>query len=70
MEPCWSVSLLIFSGLGVIAALGYLDRSYKVLLRFLQRLAAILTVILAVITKGKYYTKYEADDVIKEDYIA
>lgn len=37
---------------------------------FAAILAAILTIIIAVLTKGKYYSKGAADDIPKEDYIA
>ena len=37
---------------------------------FAAILASILTVIIAVFTKGKYYSKGAVDDVPKEDYIA
>ena len=68
-NPVGVVSLLISSGLGVIAALGYMGSFLQSTAAFFAAiLASLLTVILAIFTKGKYYSKYETDDIIKEDY--
>ncbi|WP_028393828.1 purine-cytosine permease family protein [Bacillus cihuensis] len=70
-NPVGVVSLLIASGLGTIAALGYMGTFLQSTAAFFAAiLAAILTVILAIFTKGKYYNKGEPNDIHKEDYIA
>lgn len=70
-NPVGVVSLLVSSGLGTIAALGYMGSFLQSTAAFFAAiLAAILTVILAIITKGKYYCKFETDDINKEDYVA
>lgn len=70
-NPVGVVSLIIASGLGTIAALGYMGSFLQNTAAFFAAiLAAILTVILAIYTKGKYYLRSEADDIPKEDYIA
>ena len=70
-NPVGVISLLISSGLGVIAAFGYMGSFLQSTAAFFAAiLASLLTVILAIFTKGKYYSKYEADDILKEDYVA
>jgi len=70
-NPVGVISLLISSGLGVIAAFGYMGSILQSTAAFFAAiLASLLTVILAIFTKGKYYSKYEADDILKEDYVA
>ncbi|SFE37154.1 purine-cytosine permease family protein [Alteribacillus iranensis] len=70
-NPVGVVSLLVASGLGTIAALGYMGTFLQSTAAFFAAaLAAILTVILAVSTQGKYYIKTESSDIEKEDYIA
>ena len=70
-NPVEVISLLISSGLGVIAAFGYMGSILQSTAAFFAAiLASLLTVILAIFTKGKYYSKYEADDILKEDYVA
>lgn len=70
-NPVGVVSLLISSGLGMIAAIGYMGTFLQSTAAFFAAiLAGILTVILAIYTKGKYYIKFEPDDIEKEDYIA
>lgn len=70
-NPVGVVSLIISSGLGTFAALGYMGGFLQSTAAFFAAiLAAILTVIIAVLTKGKYYSKGTADDIPKEDYIA
>ncbi len=70
-NPVGVVSLLIASGLGTIAALGYMGAFLQSTAAFFAAiLAAILTVIIAIFTKGKYYYKSEPNDIHKEDRIA
>ena len=70
-NPVGVVSLLISSGLGTIAALGYMGSFLQSTAAFFAAiLAALLTVILAIFTKGKYYSKCETDDIPEEDYVA
>ncbi|WP_156289333.1 purine-cytosine permease family protein [Oceanobacillus salinisoli] len=70
-NPIGVASLLIASGLGTIAALGFMGEFLQSTAAFFAAiLAAILTIILAIYTKGKYYIKREANDIDKEDYIA
>ena len=70
-NPVGVVSLIIASGLGTIAALGYMGSFLQNTAAFFAAiLAAILTVILAIYTKGNYYVKSENDDVPVEDHIA
>jgi purine-cytosine permease-like protein len=70
-NPVGVVPLLAASGLGTIAALGYMGPFLQNTAAFFAAiLAAILTVILAVSTKGKYYVKSKSDDIPEKDYIA
>lgn len=70
-NPVGVVSLLVASGLGTIAALGYTGPFLQSTAAFFAALlAAILTVVLAVTTQGKYYVKKQSDDIPKEDFIA
>ncbi|MBS4177788.1 purine-cytosine permease family protein [Lederbergia citrea] len=70
-NPVGVVSLLISSGLGTVAALGYMGSFLESTAAFFAALlAAILTVMIALLTKGKYYLKSEPDDIPEEDYIA
>lgn len=70
-NPVGVVSLLVASGLGTIAALGFLGEFLQSTAAFLSAiLAAILTVIMAIATKGKYYVKQENQYVDREDFIA
>ena len=70
-NPVGVVSLIVSSGLGTFAALGYMGTFLQSTAAFFAAiLAAILTVFIAVLTKGKYYNKGVADDIPKEDYIA
>lgn len=69
-NPVGVVSLLVSSGLGTIAALGYMGTFLQSTAAFFAAiLAAVLTVILAIFTKGKFYKKGEPHDIHKEDYI-
>ncbi|MFJ7828125.1 purine-cytosine permease family protein [Psychrobacillus sp. NPDC096623] len=70
-NPVGVVSLIVSSILGTFAALGYMGSFLQSTAAFFAAiLAAILTVVIAVSTKGKYYSKGSADDIPKEDYIA
>lgn len=70
-NPVGVVALLISSGLGTFAALGYIGPFLQNTAAFFAAvLAAILTVVLAALTKGKYYMKTEPADVDIEDHIA
>ena len=70
-NPVGTVSLIISSGIGTFAALGYMGGFLQSTAAFFAAiLASILTVVIAMLTKGKYYNKGVADDIPKEDYIA
>ncbi|AXI10902.1 permease [Oceanobacillus zhaokaii] len=70
-NPVGVVSLIVASGLGTIAALGFLGTFLQSTAAFLSAiLASILTVVLAIATKGKYYIKAEDRHIEREDYIA
>src|SRR5699024_2708954 len=67
-NPVGVASLIIASGLGTIAALGFLGTFLQSTAAFFASiLAAILTVVFAVMTKGKYYIKKENKEIEKED---
>ncbi|QUW23556.1 cytosine permease [Sporosarcina sp. Marseille-Q4063] len=69
-NPVGVGALLISSALGTIAALGFMgDFLQSTAAFFAALLAAILTVVIAIFTKGKYYNKSEPNDVHKDDYI-
>ncbi|MFD1064753.1 purine-cytosine permease family protein [Oceanobacillus locisalsi] len=70
-NPVGVASLVIASGLGTVAALGFMGEFLQSTAAFFAAvLASILTVVIAMITKGKYYIKKEAHDIEKGDYIA
>jgi len=70
-NPVGVGALVIASGLGTVAALGFMGSFLESTAAFFAAiLAALLTVIIAVATKGKYYTKHVANDIEKEDYVA
>ncbi|MFC5465701.1 purine-cytosine permease family protein [Lederbergia graminis] len=70
-NPVGVVSLLVSSIVGTIAALGYMGSFLQSTAAFFASiLAAILTVIIALISKGKYYVKKESNDISKEEYVA
>ncbi|MBP1969777.1 purine-cytosine permease-like protein [Virgibacillus natechei] len=70
-NPVGVVALVVASGLGTVAALGYMGTFLQSTAAFFAAvLAAVITVILAVSTKGKYYIKRKNNDVAKEDYVA
>src|SRR5699024_1167004 len=70
-NPVGVVSLIIASSLGTIAALGYMGSFLQNTAAFFAAiLAALLTIVIAVATKGVYYIKEALHDIPKEDYIA
>ncbi|NWQ43437.1 cytosine permease [Bacillus sp. EB106-08-02-XG196] len=70
-NPVGVGSLLIASSLGTVAALGFMGTFLQSTAAFFAAiLASILTIILAISTKGKYYIKEENNDIAKEEYIA
>lgn len=70
-NPVGTVSLVIASVLGTIAALGFMGTFLESTAAFFAAvLASVLTVVMALITKGTYYIHYHAEDIPKEDYIA
>src|SRR5690606_11165708 len=70
-NPVGVAALLISSILGTVAALGFMGPFLQSTAAFFAAiLASIITVILAVATKGKYYIKKEATDIEKEEYVA
>src|SRR5699024_10863996 len=70
-NPVGVASLIIASGLGTIAALGYMGTFLQSTAAFFASLlAALLTVILAVLTKRKYYIKVKANAIPREDHVA
>lgn len=70
-NPVGVASLIIASGLGTIAALGFLGTFLQSTAAFFAAiLAAILTVVIAIMTKGNYYVRSEEVDIDREDYIA
>ncbi|MGI2328493.1 purine-cytosine permease family protein [Planococcus sp. YIM B11945] len=70
-NPVGVISLLVPTALGTIAALGYMGTFLQSTAAFFAAiLAATMTVVLAVLTKGRYYAKKEAMDIPEEDWIA
>ena len=70
-NPVGVGALVISSSLGTVAALGFMGPFLQSTAAFFAALlAAILTVVIAVMTKGKYYIKEKANDIEKEEYIA
>ena len=69
-NPIGVGSLIIASSLGTIAALGFMGEFLQSTAAFFASLlAAIITLMIALYTKGRYYVKEEAHDIPKEDYI-
>ncbi|MER2192164.1 MAG: cytosine permease [Solibacillus sp.] len=69
-NPVGVVSLIVSSIIGSIAAFGYFGVFLQNTAAFLAALLAfVLTIILAVLTKGKYYVKKEAKDISPEECI-
>jgi purine-cytosine permease-like protein len=70
-NPVGVISLIVPTVIGTIAALGYMGTFLQSTAAFFAALmAAILTVILGITTKGRYFMKREANDIPKEDWIA
>ncbi|ASK64473.1 permease [Virgibacillus phasianinus] len=70
-NPVGVGALLISSALGTVAALGFMGSFLQSTAAFFSAvLAAILTIVLAVLTKGKYYLRDKPKDVEEEDMIA
>lgn len=70
-NPVGTVSLILASGLGTIAALGYMGVFLESTAAFFAAvLASLTTIVMAVVTKGRYYLQREPADVPKEDFIA
>lgn len=69
-NPVGTVSLIVSSVIGTIAALGFMGNFLASTAAFFAAiLAAVLTVVLAIATKGRYYIKEEPEDVPEEDFI-
>ncbi|MCG3088239.1 purine-cytosine permease family protein [Sporosarcina cyprini] len=69
-NPVGTISLIVASVLGTIAALGYMGLFLETTAAFFAALlASILTVVIAILTKGKYYLVKEPDDIVDEDKI-
>lgn len=67
-NPVGVASLLIASFLGTLAALGYMGIFLESTAAFFAAvLASILTIIIAIATKGKYYLRREPDNINEED---
>ena len=70
-NPVGVISLTVPTVIGTIAALGYMGTFLQSTAAFFAAMtAAILTVVLGIATKGRYYMKKEAHDIPKEDWIA
>ncbi|SDJ18617.1 purine-cytosine permease family protein [Alteribacillus bidgolensis] len=70
-NPVGVVSLSIPAIVGTIAAFGYMGQFLQNTAAFFAMiLAFILTIIMAIATKGKYYVSKETDDIPEEEYIA
>lgn len=70
-NPVGVIPLITASVLGTIAALGYMGTFLQSTAAFFAAiLASILTVIFAVLTKGKYYSKCQAENKSEKDYLA
>ena len=70
-NPVGVISLVVASTLGTIAALGYMGSFLQSTATFLAAiLAGILTVIIAIMTKGKFYVRHKVKDIPADDYIS
>lgn len=70
-NPVGVVSLIAASAFGTIAASGYMGIFLQSTAAFFAALlAALLTVIIAVYTKGKYYLEHEPNDITPDDKLA
>lgn len=69
-NPVGTVSLIVASVIGTIAALGYMGLFLETTAAFFAALlASILTVVIAMMTKGKYYLLEEPEDIVQDDKI-
>ena len=70
-NPVGVVAFIVASLLGSIAGFGYMGTFLENTSAFFSFIIAfIVTIIMAVATKGKYYVREEAKDVPEEEYIA
>lgn len=70
-NPVGVVSLIVSSIIGSIAAFGYMGVFLQNVAAFFSALLAfVLTILLAVATKGKYYSKKVANDIAEDEIIA
>src|SRR5699024_4677910 len=70
-NPVGTVSLIIASVLGTIAALGFMVTFLESTAAFFSAvLDLVLTVVIDIIIKSEYYIHHHAEDIPKEDYIA
>ncbi|MEN1966706.1 cytosine permease [Lentibacillus sp. N15] len=70
-NPVGVIALVVASGLGTVAAMGHLGTFLQSTAAFFAAiLAAVLTIVIAIITKGKYYVKEANPEIAREDYIA
>ncbi|GLY09130.1 purine-cytosine permease family protein [Pseudobacillus badius] len=70
-NPVGVVSLIVSCVIGSLAAFGYMGVFLQNVAAFFAAIIAfVLTIVLAVATKGKYYSKKAADDITTDEYIA
>ncbi|MFK2827259.1 cytosine permease [Bacillus sp. B190/17] len=70
-NPVGVVSLIAASVIGSLAAFGYMGVFLQNVAAFFAAVIAfVLTMLLAIVTKGKYYSKKTADDIVSDEYIA
>lgn len=70
-NPVGVTALIVSSVLGTVAAFGFMGPFLESTAAFFAALlAAILTIIIALVTKGAYYVRQEAHDIPVEDHIA
>lgn len=70
-NPVGTVALIVSCIIGSIAAFGYMGDTLQGFAAFMAAaIAFVLTIALAVGTKGKYYIKKEATDIAEDEYIA
>lgn len=70
-NPVGTVSLIVASLIGSIAAFGYMGEILQGLAAFIgAAIAFVLAIIFAIATKGKYYIRKQADDITADEYIA
>jgi purine-cytosine permease-like protein len=69
-NPVGVISLIVSCGIGSFAAFGYFGVFLQNVASFFAAIIAfVLTIILAIVTKGKYYSKKEANDILENEYI-